>query len=73
MMLSMIMSALAFALMLIVPAALSAGSWYVLRDHPVVAVVAACALGSVTLLAESYGMIIALGVSFERAEPQQIT
>jgi hypothetical protein len=69
----MIASALAFALMLIVPAALGTGAWYLLNDHPVLAVVTACALGSITLAAESYGMIIALGVSFERAEPQQIT
>ena len=73
MMLSMIASALAFGLMLIVPAALGAGAWYLLSEHPVAAVVTACALGSITLAAESYGMIIALGVSFERAEPQQIT
>lgn len=73
MMLSMIASTFAFALMLVVPAALSAGAWYLLSDHPVAAVIAACALGSITLAAESYGMIIALGVSFERAEPQQIS
>jgi ABC-2 type transport system permease protein len=73
MMLSMAMSFLAFALMLLMPVALGAGAWYLLSANPIVAVVVAGVLGSVTLAAESYGMIIALGVSFERAEPQQIT
>jgi ABC-2 type transport system permease protein len=73
MMLSMALSLLAFALMLLMPAALGAGAWFLLSATPIVAVVAAAVLGSITLAAESYGMIIALGVSFERAEPQQIS
>jgi ABC-2 type transport system permease protein len=73
MMLSMAMSFLVFALMLLMPAALGAGAWFLLSAHTMVAVVVAGVLGSITLAAESYGMIIALGTSFERAEPQQIT
>ena len=73
MMLSMVASFLAFLLMLLMPAALGGGAWYLLSATPIVAVVVAAVLGSITLAAESYGMIIALGTSFERAEPQQIT
>lgn len=72
MMLSVAASFLAFVLMIIMPAALGAGAWYLLNGTTA-AVVTAAVLGSITLMAESYGMIIALGVSFERAEPQQIT
>jgi len=73
MMLSMAASLLAFVLMLLVPAALGGGAWFVLSATPGAAVAVACVLGSIALAAESYGLILALGSAFERAEPQQIT
>ena len=72
-MLSMITTFVAFAVMLVIPAALCGGVWYGLRTHPTAAVVTGCALGAIALASESYGMIIALGYAFERAEPQQVT
>jgi putative effector of murein hydrolase LrgA (UPF0299 family) len=72
MMLSMATSLLAFILMLLVPAALGGGAWFVLSATPGAAVAVACVLGSIALAAESYGLILALGYAFERAEPQQI-
>ncbi len=72
-MLSMIASMLAFIVMMIIPVALGAGGYYVLRTNLTAAVAAACALGALALAAESYGLMIALGYAFERAEPQQVT
>jgi hypothetical protein len=72
-MLSMITTFVTFALMLLVPAALGGGAWYGLRTHPTAAVIIGCALGAIALASESYGMVIALGHAFERAEPQQVT
>ena len=72
-MLSMILLLVVFALMLLIPIAVGAAAWYVLNANVVVAVVAACGLGSIALAAESYGLILALGTAFERAEPQQVT
>lgn len=72
-MLSMIVLLVVFALMLLIPIAAGAAAWYVLSSSVVIGVVAASALGSIALAAESYGMILALGAAFERAEPQQVT
>jgi ABC-2 type transport system permease protein len=72
-MLSMLAGMIAFVLMLLVPAALGAGIWYVLRSSPTIATALAGAFGAAVLGAESYFMMQALGAAFERAEPQQIT
>jgi ABC-2 type transport system permease protein len=71
--LSMIASVLVFALMLLIPAAVGAGIWYVLQSAPAIATTIACVFGAAVLGAESYVMMQALGAAFERAEPQQIT
>ena len=71
-MLSMIATFLAFFLLLLLPVALGAAAWFALSASPAVAVTVACVLGAVALATESYGMILALGHAFERAEPQQI-
>ena len=73
-MLAMIMSALAFALLLLVPVALGGGR--VVRaqrgaDRRGRRV--ACLIASAILGAELYVMMQLLGRAFERAEPQQIT
>lgn len=72
-MLSMILLLVVFSLMLLIPIAAGAAAWYLLNSSVVVAVVVACALGAIALAAEAYGMILALGAAFERAEPQQVT
>ncbi len=73
-MLSMITTFVAFALMLLIPVALGGGVWYGLRMRsPTAAVAIGCTLAAISLLSESYGLIIALGHAFERAEPQQVT
>lgn len=69
-MLSMIMTVAAFALMLLVPAAVGAGAWAALKESPPIAIAAGLSLGAIALASESYGLIIALGHAFERAEPQ---
>jgi ABC-2 type transport system permease protein len=71
-MLSMIASFLAFTVLLLVPVALGAAAWFALSASMAVAVTVACVLGAIALAAECYGMILALGRAFERAEPQQI-
>ena len=72
-MLTMIASFLAFILMLLIPTALAAAAWFVLSFTPAAAVTIGLVLGALALAAESYGLILALGHAFERAEPQQIT
>jgi hypothetical protein len=72
-MLSMVASALAFLLLLLVPVALGAGAWFVLSAVPTAAIAVACLIASVILGAEIYVMTQLLGRAFERAEPQQIT
>jgi hypothetical protein len=72
-MLGMIASLLTFALLLLLPAAIGAGIWYLLSAVPALATAAACAFGAAVLGAESYIMMQALGHAFERAEPQQVT
>lgn len=72
-MLSMITTFAAFVLMLLIPTLVGAGTWYALRTRPAAAVTVACALGAVALASECYGIIIALGHAFERAEPQQVS
>jgi hypothetical protein len=72
-MLSMIASLLAFLLMLLIPGALAAGAWFLLKSVPTAAVLVACLLAAAVLGAEIYVMIQLLGAAFERAEPQQIT
>ncbi len=72
-MLSMIASALAFLLLLLVPVAFGAGAWFVLSAVPTAAVSVACLIASAILGAELYVMMQLLGRAFERAEPQQIT
>ncbi len=72
-MLTMIASMLAFILMMIIPVALGAGAWFALHTNLTAAVCVACILGAIALAAESYGLMIALGYAFERAEPQQVT
>jgi ABC-2 type transport system permease protein len=64
---------LAQLLLLIVPAALGGAVWYVLKSYPAVAVGTGLLLGCVALSSECYGIMLALGQAFERAEPQQVT
>jgi hypothetical protein len=64
---------LAQLLLLLIPAALGAGVWYGLRSQPAVAIGAALLLGCMALGSECYGIMLALGQAFERAEPQQVT
>jgi hypothetical protein len=71
-MLSMIAVMVAFILLLIIPVGLGAGAWFALHASVTAAVAAACVLGAIALAAESYGLMIALGYAFERAEPQQV-
>ncbi len=71
-MLSMLAALLAFILMLLIPAGLGAGIWYVLSSTRTIATVLAGLFGAAVLGAESYFMMQALGAAFERAEPQQI-
>ncbi len=70
--LSMIASALVFALLILIPGAVGAGIWYVLSSSPILATTIACVFGAAVLGAESYFLMQALGGAFERAEPQQI-
>jgi ABC-2 type transport system permease protein len=72
-MLSMLASMIAFVLMLLIPAGIGAGIWYVLGSSPTIATTIAGAFGAAVLGTESYFMMQALGAAFERAEPQQIT
>jgi hypothetical protein len=72
-MLTMIASALAFLLLLLVPVAIAAGAWFVLSAVPTAAVAVACLIAAAILGAEIYVMMQLLGRAFERAEPQQIT
>ncbi|MFI5231978.1 MAG: putative ABC exporter domain-containing protein [Gemmatimonadales bacterium] len=72
-MLSMITTFAAFVLMLLVPTLVGGAAWYALKTNPTAGVTAACALGAIALASECYGIIIALGHAFERAEPQQVT
>jgi ABC-2 type transport system permease protein len=72
-MLTMIASVVAFILLMIVPLAAGSAGYYALRSNLTAAVTVACILGAVALASESYGLIIALGHAFERAEPQQVT
>ncbi|MGH7653691.1 MAG: putative ABC exporter domain-containing protein [Gemmatimonadaceae bacterium] len=71
-MLSMIATVVAFVLMLLIPLAIAATAWFALKANLTIAVTAACALAAIALASETYGLIIALGQAFERAEPQQI-
>ena len=71
-MLSMIVLLVVFILMLLIPVAFGTAAWYLLASSEIAAAVAAALLGSIALAAESYGMILALGLAFERAEPQQV-
>ena len=72
-MLSMVGAMVVFALLLLIPLGAGAAAYYALRTNITVATVAACSLGAIALASESYGLMIALGQAFERAEPQQVT
>ena len=71
--LSMVASGLVFLLMMLIPAAVGAGIWYVLSSSPTIATTIACVFGAAILGTESYFIMQALGHAFERAEPQQIS
>jgi ABC-2 type transport system permease protein len=64
---------LAQALLLLLPAAVAAGAFYVLSDNLSVAFPVAIVTGALLLMAESYVAIRGLGRAFARAEPQQIS
>jgi hypothetical protein len=70
---SMAGTIIAFALLLVIPLAAGAAAFVSLRTNVTIAVAAACSLASIALASETYGLIIALGHAFERAEPQQVT
>lgn len=70
-MLSTIAGLAGFIVLMVIPAALGAGAWFALHANITAAVTAACLLGAIALASESYGVILALGHAFERAEPQQ--
>ncbi len=72
-MLGMIAVVLGFILIMIIPISAGAAAYYALRSSITVAAAVACVAGAIALASETYGLIIALGHAFERAEPQQVT
>ncbi|HEY2850515.1 MAG TPA: hypothetical protein VGI97_11600, partial [Gemmatimonadaceae bacterium] len=71
--LTSIANVLAILLMLIIPAGVGGAVWYGLQSYPAIAIGAGTLLGCVALGSECYGVMLALGHAFERAEPQQVT
>lgn len=63
---------LAIALLLIIPAGVGGAAWYGLQAYPPIATGVSLLLGCVALASECYGIMLALGQAFERAEPQQV-
>lgn len=71
-MLSTFAALVGFVVLMVIPVALGSGAWFALNAHVTMAAVGASGLGSIALATESYGVILALGHAFERAEPQQV-
>jgi ABC-2 type transport system permease protein len=71
-MVSTIAALAGFVVLMIIPVALGTAAWFALNANVTVAVTAASLLGAIALASESYGVILALGHAFERAEPQQV-
>ena len=66
-------SMLALLLLLVVPGAVGAVVFALLRTYAALATVLATTVGSLVLGLECYGLIRATGRAFERAEPSQVT
>lgn len=71
--LTVIANLLAQALMLLIPVGVGGAMWYAFKASPAIAIGAALFVGCVALGSECYGIMLALGAAFERAEPQQVT
>lgn len=72
-MLTVLANVLAQLLLLLIPAAFGGAIWYALKSYPAVAIGAGVLLACVALSSECYGIMLALGQAFERAEPQQVS
>jgi len=71
-MLTMIITLLGLALLLLLPAAVGAGAYWLLRGQLAVAILATGAVAGVLLAIEAYLLIALLGESFESVEPIQV-
>lgn len=72
MMITMIITVVGLALLLLLPAALGGGAFWLLRSQVAVAILATGAIASLVLAAEAYGLIAILGKTFESTEPTQV-
>lgn len=72
MMITMIITVAGLALLLLLPAALGGGAYWLLRSQLAVAILATGTIVSLVLAAEAYGLIAMLGKTFESTEPTQI-
>jgi hypothetical protein len=72
MMLSLIITTVLLVVLLIVPGLAGGALYYLLRSHPIAAVLCVGSLSGVLLAAEARLAIAVLGGAFERTEPMQI-